>query len=145
MASLQFDFEAEMDLVMDEFKVLAAAALLEIAKKNAASSFGKDSTGAFVKTLYPVVIRLGSSITFEIRSDSKKPEAIWISEGTGPHPISAVNRNALAWQDMAGGSLVFAKSVMHPGTKANDWELKTVAEATPVLMDLLNTVVGKHF
>lgn len=43
---------------------------------------------------------------------------IYWEKGTRPHTIRARNRQALRFE--AGGDIVFAKSVQHPGTKANE-------------------------
>lgn len=121
-----------------EWKAEAASVLLEIAKRNA-----PRDTGKFATTLYPRVLTVGPLTTIEIRSDSQKPKAIWIREGTKPHTIQAVSGRSLAWQDTAGGDTIFATSVNHPGTQPSEMERKTIDEAGPILTKLLADKIKK--
>jgi hypothetical protein len=43
----------------------------------------------------------------------------WIVYGSGPHEITAKNANMLHWEDGSGDH--FAKTVHHPGNKANNY------------------------
>ena len=48
---------------------------------------------------------------------------IYVEYGTLPHIIKPTNAKALHWK--SGGKDVFAKQVMHPGTKANPFIRRT--------------------
>lgn len=48
------------------------------------------------------------------------PYDVYVREGTGPHEIWPVQGTALRWFT-AGGSIVFARHVNHPGTNPNDY------------------------
>jgi hypothetical protein len=53
--------------------------------------------------------------------------APYVLGGTAPHVIAARNAKALRWFANAGhGPIMFAKSVNHPGTKANDFPEKAI-------------------
>ncbi len=51
----------------------------------------------------------------------------WITDGTDPHSIDPVNAKALRWTG-AGGTVIFARHVDHPGTKPNDFLLRAIRE-----------------
>lgn len=65
--------------------------------------------------------------------------AKFVAEGTKPHVIRPKNASALKFQ--IGGRTVFAKSVKHPGTKANPFMSdaidKTMKKALPRLAGVL--------
>jgi hypothetical protein len=54
--------------------------------------------------------------------------------GTGPHVITARNAQALRWMGSGGIGVSFAKSVNHPGTKANDFPAEAMEVVTPAIM-----------
>jgi hypothetical protein len=56
-----------------------------------------------------------SAISVSVGTDA--PVAAYVTYGTRPHTITARNARALHWTS-AGGEF-FARSVQHPGTKAN--------------------------
>lgn len=58
----------------------------------------------------PVVLSLGLSVTVAALSD----HAIYVHEGTRPHPIDPVRGRVLRFE--ASGGLVFARHVDHHGT-----------------------------
>lgn len=60
--------------------------------------------------------------------------AIWVHEGTRPHKITAKGR-ALAWE--GAGGMMFAKSVQHPGTKANPFMPRIRDKAQPEIQKLM--------
>ncbi len=53
--------------------------------------------------------------------------ALWVHEGTGPHPIRPRTKKVLSWK--GPGGRVFARSVMHPGTTARPWLLNAARVA----------------
>lgn len=90
---------------------------------------GRDSRGRFVKkgghlkdTLYVRFVR-GPDARIEIGSAQTVQGGLnklaLILEGTEPHPIDPVNAQALRFT--AGGTVVFAAHVDHPGTRSNDF------------------------
>lgn len=56
-------------------------------------------------------------VTLEFRAAD--PLSTWIIGGTKPHDIYPVNARVLAFD--AGGGMVFASHVHHPGTQPNDF------------------------
>jgi len=61
--------------------------------------------------------------------------APYVLAGTGPHVIAARNAKALRWFANAGhGPIMFAKSVNHPGTKANDFPEKAIAPLKTMIL-----------
>ena len=55
------------------------------------------------------------------------PYAGYVLGGTKAHPIAARNAKALRWLDNRGhGPVRFARSVQHPGTKANPFPEKAL-------------------
>lgn len=56
--------------------------------------------------------------------------AVYVHEGTRPHPIRPKKRKVLAWIPRGpGGKTVFAREVKHPGTKAQPWLRDALDEA----------------
>jgi hypothetical protein len=60
------------------------------------------------------------------RSDAREvewyngaPQALFLEEGTRPHVIRPRNARALRW--FGPGGPIFARSVRHPGTRAQPW------------------------
>ena len=52
--------------------------------------------------------------------------AVWVEMGTRPHVIRPVRARALRFE--AGGEIVFARLVRHPGTKPNPFMRRTADE-----------------
>jgi len=69
----------------------------------------------------------------EVRQGARTPGGViyrpFVTEGTRPHEIKPVNAKALRF--VIGGVVVFAKSVKHPGTKANPYHRRTLREEQP--------------
>jgi len=71
----------------------------------------------------------GSNITSQIRRgpggdfqgviNSRHPATLYVLYGTRPHVIRPVRAKALRFT--VGSQTVYAKVVMHPGTKPNNW------------------------
>lgn len=118
----------------------ASALLLVTAKK-----YAPVDTGKFKDSLYSISKNLGLIMTTEIRSDSNKPEAIWVTQGTQAHDINAVNAQSMMWQEKTGGDVIFATSVRHPGAKPSDMSLKTITELSPVLTELMAAKLKEQF
>jgi hypothetical protein len=61
--------------------------------------------------------------------------APYVLGGTGPHVIAARNAKALRWFANSGhGPIMFAKSVNHPGTKANDFPERAIAPIQALIL-----------
>ncbi len=59
---------------------------------------------------------------FRIELHTDQPDLRrWLREGTKPHEINAINASALRFTN-SDGTLLFRRTVHHPGTSANDWE-----------------------
>ena len=57
------------------------------------------------------------------------PYARYVHDGTRPHPIVPKNKKVLAWIPRGSGSAIYARSVNHPGTKAQPWLRESLDEA----------------
>lgn len=58
-----------------------------------------------------------------------RPYAIFVHEGTAPHLIVPVNAKVLRFE--AGGGVVFAARVQHPGTAANPFLTRALEAEIP--------------
>lgn len=65
--------------------------------------------------------------------------AEYVVDGTEAHEIHAVVAKALRWLNYghAPGALVFAKSVMHPGTAPNPFPLRAIEKLAPAMVESL--------
>jgi hypothetical protein len=116
-----------------------AAARIGAGMRPAVDSSLLTARGAARNAAPKVTHRLENSIDMKItRSDATSASGIleatakhakFVLESTAPHEIRARNGGTLAFQ--SGGRTVFARSVHHPGTKANDFITPTgdVAES----------------
>lgn len=66
-----------------------------------------------------VQIRRGPGGDFQGVINVRHPAALYVTGGTRPHIIRP--RRAQALRFTVGGRVVYAKFVMHPGTKPNDF------------------------
>lgn len=64
------------------------------------------------------------------------PYMRYVKGGTVPHQITPRNGRMLAWLN-DNGTLVFARSVMHPGQQANDFVSRGWEQAEPQIRQLL--------
>ncbi len=76
--------------------------------------------------------RLAGSIVKEVSDGEAEvqalaPYAAFVEFGTAPHEIRPVNASILAFE--AGGKMVFAPLVRHPGTRANPFMERAAEEA----------------
>lgn len=81
--------------------------------------------------------RMGSTIRAQIRRgpggdfqgviNVRHPAALYVTGGTRPHVIRPVRAKALRFT--VGGHVVYAKVVMHPGTRPNDFLRKALRAA----------------
>jgi hypothetical protein len=80
---------------------------------------------------------LRNSINHDIEGDEIHIEmarhGLYVELGTPPHIIKPVTAKALHWKD--GGKDVFAKKVMHPGTRPNPFIRTTLKTKLPGLID----------
>jgi hypothetical protein len=84
-------------------------------------------SGAIAKGTRYRIVRTSNGAVLKIRNTA--PHAGYVERGTKPHRIVA--RRAKALRFVAGGRVVFARSVWHPGTKAT-WFLRTATERAGV-------------
>lgn len=80
------------------------------AKRRAPGSMGRDIT---------VAIRSRPGGDFQGVINSRHPATMYVLYGTRPHVIRPVRARALRFQ--VGAQTVYARTVMHPGTKANNF------------------------
>lgn len=66
-----------------------------------------------------VQIRRGPGGDFQGVVNSRHPASLYVLGGTRPHPIRPIRARALRFT--MGGRVVYAKAVMHPGTKPNNF------------------------
>jgi hypothetical protein len=66
-----------------------------------------------------VQIRRGPGGDFQGVLNSRHPASLYVLGGTRPHVIRPVRARALKFT--VGGRTVYAKVVMHPGTRPNNW------------------------
>jgi hypothetical protein len=66
-----------------------------------------------------VQIRRGPSGDFQGVINSRHPASLFVLGGTRPHPIRPIRARALRFT--TGGRVVYAKAVMHPGNKPNNF------------------------
>lgn len=66
----------------------------------------------------PIVVS-GQSVTAGVENTSKY--ALFVHEGTRAHRIVPRRAKMLAWIPRGAGKAVFAREVMHPGTRKNPW------------------------
>lgn len=82
-------------------------------------------TGALVRSIHPQLTSAASGLVMRVGSDNKI--AYLHHEGTRRHIIRARNAKALVF--MHHGQLRFARSVNHPGTRANPFLVIAMAQA----------------
>lgn len=72
----------------------------------------------------------------QVSVGSASPVAGFIEHGTRPHVIRARNARALRWE--GSGGTRYAKSVNHPGTKANPVLGNALTSSEPGITELVN-------
>jgi hypothetical protein len=105
------DFTIEIDANAVE-QVVAAALVVWM-----------ESDGALANSM-DFTIASGTSLVLWCRSD----HALFVHEGTKPHPIEAVNAKVLRFPTEAG--ILYRRRVQHPGTSPNPFLMRA---ATTVL------------
>lgn len=95
-----------------------------------------DTSGIPYKKPKPEPGRLRDSIVKRVGTDARGvyvrvgtvnvEYAMWVHEGTQPHPINAKEGGWLVFQGRNG--IVFAKHVDHPGNQPNRWFIRTAIE-----------------
>jgi hypothetical protein len=78
-------------------------------------------TGQYADSLTATQQVEGRGVTIRIMGPN--PLSTWITAGTRPHEIYPVNAKALRFE-LAGGGIVFAKHVSHPGTQPNPYPMR---------------------
>lgn len=79
----------------------------------------------------------------EARFTSSAPYAKFVEEGTGPHRIEAKQALALHW--VSKGQSMFARSVNHPGTKANPFVHAAITALMPMMTQKLRQHTEEEF
>jgi hypothetical protein len=75
--------------------------------------------------------------------ESASEVSVFLNDGTGPHEI--LPRDAKALRFATGGRVVFAARAHHPGTQADPFFDHGVERAEEVLLDELDTALGRLF
>lgn len=68
---------------------------------------------------------------FKLTLDSPLKYYPFVTNGTRPHLITPKSRKVLRFS--AGGSIVFARSVNHPGTKPNKFDRRALEAIKPII------------
>jgi hypothetical protein len=103
-------------------------------------------TGKLAERTYAIRRTSLGRMAIEVRSDrmtegrNPRPLVPLILRGTPPHTITAVNAKALHFTTKRGGE-VFAKSVRHPGTRPNRYDLKARARMASIIGPSLREAV----
>lgn len=109
-------------------------------KRIVSGAYWKNRTGRLAKSF--LVDAKTDVLGASLRSTSKV--ALFLNAGTKPHPITG---SPLRF--VVAGSPVFARKVMHPGTKPREFERKETAIAEPralagVESAVVNAIVAAH-
>jgi hypothetical protein len=75
---------------------------------------------------------------------SNVPYAGYVEEGTPPHIIQPRNASVLRFT-MRGGETVYARSVNHPGTRANPYARRAVEQMLPFLELAFQEIIEEQF
>ena len=114
----------ELSVVADEFDAEVAQKLIErLAEETEATMFFEAPwrTGRLAQSIVKQVEKLEASV-------GPLVSYAWFVEcGTAPHEIRPIRAQILAFSG-AGGKLVFAPLVHHPGTKANPFMHRTLEQ-----------------
>lgn len=92
-------------------------------------------------TAFPAVDD-GSRIVGRVAVDRSAPYGRFQEEGVG-HPWVIEPRNAKALRFVAGGKVVFAKRVMHPGLKARPFMSTSLEEFSPTIQSELAAALNE--
>lgn len=122
--SLKFDFKAASEAWAADVEPSALRAMklaspfLTGAMRQGISSRQEPSAGSMWVVLYSTASYAG-----------------YVVGGTVAHPIRAVNAKALRWIPNRGhGTPQYAKSVQHPGTKANDFPERAIGSIQTLIL-----------
>lgn len=117
---------------------VAPAILTEIRRR---APVGQDVGAGRLRDSFSVQrLRTGGGIT--ARFVSSVPYADYVEKGTRPHKIEPKHAGALHWE--ASGESVFARSVNHPGTKANPFVERAVKSMEPMMREALRLNVEEE-
>lgn len=135
------DFAPRLEALLHEWIPTVTTHLTEVSK-----GLAPYRTGVFAASLYPIYYPGIAEHVWEIHSDDQKPKAIWIRDGTDPHPIFSAaenwtNRSALAFYWPKAGRTVFRMYVNHPGTRPNAWGDRVLAIVGPYKLEQLGTMI----
>ena len=130
---LSFRFEKALRKIPEDLQaVLEASANNTIERAKILAGQRLKNPGSYLDSFYISAARL------EVMFGNIHPAARWIEFGTAPHAILPVRRKALRFEKE--GAEVFAKRVLHPGTREL-WILSDAfREELSGLMDRLKEV-----
>lgn len=92
---------------------------------------GERTRAPFAASIEAGLTRTSAGFALEVGTDQGELRS-WITDGTKAHPITPVDKLALAFTSARYGDLVLA-SVQHPGTRPNPWEDDAQAAALRLL------------
>lgn len=105
----------------------------------AVQPFAPVKTGALRDSLIGTSASTGDGLHITVTSGVK--EATFVVEGTAPHAIVARESGALRFE-VQGGTVVYARRVQHPGTKANDFGAQAVGALTAIVEQAVAAAVA---
>lgn len=125
IAALGKRLRGELATVNEKAIRKAGRAALDVAKR---TEWFKDRTGRLRRSLRTEYTQEGYG-QWSATLTSDAPYAQFVESGTQPHPIypSLWPISVLRWEE-AGGQVVYAKSVQHPGTKATNFMAMAMTE-----------------
>lgn len=90
-------------------------------------------TGELFESIHAEAFDDGDTLGVDISADA--PQALWTDEGTQPHVITASPGKVLAFYWREVGGTVFAKSVNHPGNRAQNWFREPMADRWRIALE----------
>jgi hypothetical protein len=147
----RFRFGIVASETMDEVAPGVVGAMRLFAPKGRREA-GKPKKRTLEDSFYPV--RHTSTTGAELSIVSNVPYAKYVLKGTKPHAITGKpllafmwNSGTPAWMAATGGKnvLTILRSVQHPGTKANRFDLKAWAQVRPGVAAAFRERITKEF
>lgn len=87
-----------------------------------------------------LVTRVEDSVAV-IALNPRVPYGVYVHEGTKPHIILPKEKRVLRWSD--GSEYFFAKSVVHPGTKPDQFLYNAANKERPLIESRFNNALAK--
>lgn len=119
---------------------IARTALQQRAPRSKPDPTSGRRSGRFAKSIR-YDRRTQTGISVQARWTANTPYATWVINPTRPHIIRAKAARYLRYRSKDGSRWVFRKSVKHPGTKGNDFHLRTMKHYRPIAQDAYTRIM----